>query len=160
VHITATGIQNVYHERFNGYRSALRDNGIEFSDDMLIINNLSARAGTEAAQQILQMPALPDGIFSANDVCAINCIMELKQAGINVPQDIAVAGFNNDPSCLIIQPNLTTIDYRGYEMGEVAANLLINHLTNNNDIQLTHSLVLRHQMVVRASSLKKGELQP
>jgi LacI family transcriptional regulator len=110
VHITATGVQNVYQERFNGYKAALSNNELVFSEDMLIINNLSAQAGTEAARQILQMPILPDGIFSANDVCAINCIMELKKAGIKVPEDIAVAGFNNDPSCCIIEPNLTTVD--------------------------------------------------
>ncbi|EHQ27470.1 LacI family transcriptional regulator [Mucilaginibacter gracilis] len=156
IHITATGVQNVYQERFRGYKSALSNYGIGFSDDMLIINNLSADSGTEAAKQILQLPILPDGIFSANDVCAINCIMALKNAGLKVPQDIAVAGFNNDPSCRIIDPNLTTIDYRGYEMGEVAANLLINHLTNNYDIQLTHSLVLRHELIIRESSLKTG----
>ncbi len=155
MHISAIGLHNVYEERYKGYREALKDNKLAFSDDMLIINNLSPQAGTEAAQQILQMKALPDGIFSANDACAINCIMELKKAGLNIPNDIAVAGFNNDPACLIIEPNLTTIDYKGYEMGEVSARLLINHLTSNDNIQLTHSLVLRHELIVRASSLKK-----
>lgn len=157
VHITARGVHNVYEERFNGYRRALQDNHLPYSDDLLIINDLGAQAGTEAAQHILQMPIKPDGIFSANDVCAINCIMELKNCGIKVPEDIAVAGFNNDPSCCIIEPNLTTIDYRGYDMGEVSANLLINHLINNHDIQQTHSLVLRHELIIRESSLKSGK---
>jgi LacI family transcriptional regulator len=155
IHMSGTGVHNVYEERFKGYREALKDNGLTYTDDMLIINNLSVDAGKEAAAQILKMPKLPDGIFSANDACIISCMVELKKAGIKIPDDIAIAGFNNDPSCCIIEPNLTTIDYRGYEMGETAAKLLINHLINNYDMQLTHSLVLRHDLIVRASSLRK-----
>ncbi len=155
MHITGTGVHNVYEERFKGYLQALKDNGLLFSDELLIINNLSVQAGKDAAAQILKMRFLPDGVFSANDICAINCMVDLKKAGINIPDDIAFAGFNNDPACCIIEPNLTTIDYRGYEMGEVSAKLLINHLTTGSDIQLTHSLVLRHELIVRGSSLKK-----
>lgn len=116
LHITAPGISNVYEERFNGYKQALKDNEIPFTeDDMLIINNLSAQAGIQAAALIMAMPERPDGIFAANDICAINCMVELKKAGIKIPQDIAIAGFNNDQSCLIAEPNLTSIDYRGIE---------------------------------------------
>jgi LacI family transcriptional regulator len=154
VHITGTGVHNVYEERFKGYQQALKDNNLPYTDDLLIISNLSVDAGKDAATQILNMAVRPDGIFCANDACIISCMVELKKAGIRIPQDIAVAGFNNDPSCLIIEPNLTTIDYKGYEMGEVSARLLINHLTNNNDIQLTHSLVLRHELIIRESSLR------
>lgn len=155
VHITATGVHNVYEERFKGYREALKDNGLHFSDEMLIINNLSVDAGKEAAAHVLKMKKMPDGIFSANDACVISCMVELKKAGIKIPEDIAVAGFNNDPSACIIEPNLTTVDYKGYEMGETAAKLLINHLMNNDDILLTHSLVLRHDLIIRPSSLRK-----
>lgn len=156
MHITGTGVHNVYEERYQGYLKALKDNGLSYSDDLLIINNLSIQAGKDAAALILDMPNRPDGIFAANDACAISCLVELKSAGIKIPHDIAIAGFNNDPSCCIVEPNLTTIDYKGYDMGEAAAKLLINHLTSGVDIQLTHSLVLRHELVVRDSSLKKG----
>lgn len=154
MHITGTGLHNVYEERYQGYLKALKDNGLSYSDDLLIINNLSIQAGKDAAALILDMPNRPDGIFAANDACAISCLVELKSAGIKIPHDIAIAGFNNDPSCCIVEPNLTTIDYKGYDMGEAAAKLLINHLTSGVDIQLTHSLVLRHELVVRGSTLK------
>jgi LacI family transcriptional regulator len=154
VHITGTGIHNVYAQRLSGYKQALQDNGLQFTDDLLIVNDLSVKAGMEAARQIMAMKQLPDGLFSANDICAINCMVELKKAGIRIPQDIAVAGFNNDPACCIIEPNLTTINYKGYEMGEVAAKLLINHITQNYDLHLTHSLVLRHELIIRESSVR------
>jgi LacI family transcriptional regulator len=156
MHISGNQLRNVYRDRFNGYKKALEDHQIAFDDDLLIVNDLSAQAGTEAAQQILQMAVRPDGVFVSNDLCAISCMQVLKSEGIKIPEDIAFAGFNNDPTSCVIEPNLTTIDYKGYEMGEVAAKVLIGHLDRNNDLQQTHSLILRSELIVRDSSRKKG----
>ncbi len=155
VHISGNQLRNVYRDRFNGYKKALEDHQIAFDDDLLIVNDLSAQAGTLAAQQILQMAVRPDGVFASNDLCAISCMQVLKSEGIKIPEDIAFAGFNNDPTSCVIEPNLTTIDYKGYEMGEVAAKVLIGHLDRNNDLQQTHSLILRSELIVRDSSRKK-----
>jgi LacI family transcriptional regulator len=156
VHITGNQLRNVYRDRFNGYKKALEDHNIIFEDGLLIVNDLSAHAGTQAAQQILKMAIKPDGVFVSNDICAISCMQVLKAEGIKIPKDIAFAGFNNDPTSCVIEPNLTTIDYKGYEMGEVAAKVLIGHLDHNNDLQQTHSLILRSELIVRDSSRKKG----
>ncbi|WP_158991037.1 LacI family DNA-binding transcriptional regulator [Mucilaginibacter sp. L196] len=156
VHISGNQLRNVYRDRFNGYKKALEDHQIAFDDDLLIVNDLSAHAGIQAAQQIVQMAVRPDGVFASNDLCAISCMQVLKSKGIKIPEDIAFAGFNNDPTSCVIEPNLTTIDYKGYEMGEVAAKVLIGHLDHNNDLQQTHSLILRSELIVRDSSRKKG----
>jgi LacI family transcriptional regulator len=158
MHIGGNQLRNVYIDRFSGYKKALEDNGIAFEKDLLIINDLSASAGAEAGRQILKMRVMPDGIFAANDQCAINCMLALKKEGVNIPGDIAFAGFNNDPTSCVVEPNLTTIDYKGYEMGEVAAKVLIGHLDDNDDLQQTHSLILRSELIVRESSLKKPEV--
>lgn len=156
-HIGASGLRNVYAERYNGYKKALEDNKLPVYDDLLIINDMSAGAGRQAAEQILKMDQLPDAVFAANDICAISCLQVLKAAGIKIPEQVAFAGFNNDPASCIIEPNLTTINYKGYEMGEVAAQILINHLNQNDNLQLTHSLILRYELLKRASSLRKTE---
>jgi len=156
MHIGGNQLRNVYTERYNGYKRALTDHGLPLEKDLLIVNDLSAKAGAEAAWSILKMTERPDAVFAANDICAISCMQVLKKQGIKIPQDIAFAGFNNDPTSLVIEPNLTTIDYRGHEMGEVAAKILIGHLDNNNDLQQTHSLILRSELIIRESSLKKS----
>jgi LacI family transcriptional regulator len=156
VHITANVLRNVYSERLRGYKAALEKNGIQFDESLVFINDLSAKASAITAQEILKMNPLPDGLFCANDASAVSCIQVLKKAGIKIPGDIAVAGFNNDPVSCVIEPNLTTISYKGFEMGEVAANLLINHLVNKNDLQQTHSLILRSELIVRKSSTRKS----
>jgi LacI family transcriptional regulator len=155
-HITGNQLRNVYSDRFHGYKRALEDHKLEFDKDLVIIADLSAQSGIDAAHQLMKMPELPDGLFVANDICAVACMQTLKKHGIKIPHDIAVAGFNNDPTSCVIEPNLTTINYKGYEMGETAARLMVNHLLNKHDIQETHSLVLRSELIIRESSLRKG----
>jgi LacI family transcriptional regulator len=155
MHIGGNQLRNVYADRFNGYKKALDDNHILFKDELLIINDLSSATGTEAADAILQMAEKPDAVFVANDLCAISCMQALKKQGVKIPDDIAFAGFNNDPTACVIEPNLTTIDYKGYEMGEVAAKILIEYLDSDDKLKQTHSLILRSELVIRESSKKK-----
>ena len=154
-HIGGNQLRNVYADRARGYKQALQDHGIAFDDELLIINDLSAKAGIEAAEKILNMPERPDGVFVANDICAIACMQTIKKVGVKIPADIAFGGFNNDPTSCVIEPNLTTIDYRGHEMGEVAAKIMVDHLMKGDDLQKTHSLILRSELIVRDSSIKK-----
>lgn len=155
VHITATPKRNVYIDRLQGYKHALSDHDIAFRQDYVLISNLSQEAGSVAAQEILRMNAMPDAVFVANDNCAVGCMLALKNAGIKIPEDIAFVGFNNDPVSNVIEPNLTTINYPGYEMGEVAARNLINHLNGKATIQSTNTIILRSELMIRDSSRKK-----
>lgn len=157
VHITAPSHQNVYVERMQGYKEALAAYKIPFKEKQIIYGNLSQEAGVNAAETILKMKPLPDGVFVANDNCAIGCMLALKRSGVRIPEDIAFVGFNNDPVSQVIEPNLSTINYSGFEMGEVAARHLINHLNGISHIQNTGVIILRSEFIIRASSLKKKE---
>jgi len=158
VHITGNLLRNVYSERFRGYKTALEENHIPYDDNLLIINDLSTIAGIAAAHRLLAMPQLPDGVFVANDICAISCMQTLKKHGIRIPQDIAFAGFNNDPTGCVIEPNLTTVNYKGYEMGEEAAKLMISHLIDKHDLKEMHTLVLQSELLVRQSSIRNNKI--
>jgi LacI family transcriptional regulator len=154
VHITGTPKTNVYIDRLQGYKQALADNKIKFKKENIIIANFSQEAGVSAAEVILKMKHLPDGAFVANDNCAVGCMVALKNAGIRIPEDIAFVGFNNDPVSVVVEPNLSTIDYRGHEMGEVVARNLVNHLNGTQSIQSTNTIILHSELIVRASSLR------
>lgn len=154
MHITAESRSNVYKDRLAGYREALEDSGLPFRDEYLIRNNLTQDAGAEAAEQIRQMSPLPDGVFVANDNCAVGCLLALKEAGVHIPGDIKFVGFNNDPVSTVVEPNLTTVNYPGYEMGVVAARNLIHHLNGMSSIDSTNTILLKSELIVRASSTK------
>jgi len=154
VHLTGNQLQNVYKDRLKGYKQALMDYNIMFDERLVIVNGLAAADGIEAAGQILRMPQLPDGVFAANDQCAVSCMQVLKKNRIRIPDDIAFAGFNNDPLTCIIEPNLTTINYKGYEMGQVSAKLLMNQIYAKN-IQIADDIVLEYELIIRESSVRK-----
>lgn len=153
VHIAGNLNRNVYHDRLQGYKQALMEKNISFDPSLIFPCNLSEQCGTDAAHRILQMNPLPDGIFAANDTSVVACMRELKQAGIQIPHQIAVVGFNNDPISRVIEPNLTTINYPGQEMGEIAASTLISKLNKPTSSSLD-TIVLRHELIVRGSSLR------
>lgn len=160
VHITGNLKRNVYSDRLKGYKYAIMDHDIAFHNSNVIVNNLSEEDGINAAMQILDREQLPDGIFVANDSCAISCMKTLMQHGVSIPGDVAVVGFNNDPICRIVEPNLTTIDYPGYEMGEVAVRNLIHRMKGVNDYNMTNTIILRSDLIERASSLKIKKKEP
>lgn len=150
-HITASLKRHVYFERLRGYKQALADNGISFHEHLVFVHNLGEEACVETIGAILRMNPMPDGIFSSNDSSAVVCIRELKRAGIKIPQQIAIGGFNDEPISMVVEPNLTTIHYPGYEMGEVSASMLIHKLSNSDDAD-DDRVVLPHQLLIRQSS--------
>ena len=156
MHLGGNMLRDVYSERLRGYKKALLDHKIPFDEKLIYISNLSEEAGTEAAKHILKMKrtARPDAVFSANDTAAVHCMIHLKTAGIRIPDDIAFAGFNNDPISKVVEPNLTTINYSGYHVGEVAVMNLINHLKGLSSTKTTNTIILKADLIVRGSSLK------
>jgi LacI family transcriptional regulator len=160
VHLGGNMLRNVYSERLRGYKQALKDYKISFDDKLVYISNLTEADGTEAAEHILKMNVKdrPDAVFSSNDTAAVHCMIRLKARGIRIPADIAFAGFNNDPISKIVEPNLTTVNYSGYAIGETAVTSLINHLTGIANLKTTNTIVLRSDLIIRESSLKNKTL--
>jgi LacI family transcriptional regulator len=155
MHITGNQNRNVYLDRFRGYKSALEEFNLPFNAEMVKVTNLSIEDGINIAHQIIKSDNRPDGIFIANDACASGCMTTLKANGIRIPEDIAVAGFNNDPISQLVEPKLTTVNYPGLEMGEMVAKLIINHLNGSSNLSITNRIILRAELLIRESTLKK-----
>jgi LacI family transcriptional regulator len=156
-HVTSSLKRNVYSQRFKGYRDALYDSKIPFDENLLIVGDLSEKAGVEAAEMILKMKPRPDGLFTTNDFIAAVCMRTLKENGLIIPDDIAIVGFNNDAIGKLVEPSLTTINYPGRDMGEITARCLINHLKGVSDIHQTNTIIVRSELIVRKSSVKTNK---
>ena len=156
-HVTSSLKRNVYSQRYKGYQDALFDNGIALDENLILVNDLSEKAGIASAKQILKMKPLPDGAFITNDFVAAVCMRTLKENGISIPDDIAIVGFNNDAIGKLIEPALTTINYPGKDIGEIAARNLINHLKGISNLHHTNTIIVRSDLIIRKSSLKRKE---
>ena len=150
-HIGGNLLRNVYSERYRGYRQALIDNRISFNQNLVIISDMNGQTNSDTAKKILQMVPRPDGIFASNDTSAVAAMVELERAGIKIPEEIAVVGFNNEPISRVIKPNLTTIDYPAREVGEIAAGSLINKLIDSQSANFS-TIILKHNLIIRGSS--------
>lgn len=152
--VTASLKRNVYFQRHRGYKDALYDNSIK-EEKAVTIKGLNEQSGREAALQIIKMKPLPDGIFVTNDFTAAVCIQTFKEYGIRIPEDIAVVGFNNDVVSKIVEPQLTTINYPGLEIGENAARSLIGHIKGDLNMTQIQTIIVKSELIIRDSSLKK-----
>ncbi|HMT74069.1 MAG TPA: LacI family DNA-binding transcriptional regulator [Chitinophagaceae bacterium] len=158
VMLTANLMRNVYAQRHRGYSDALFDAGIEYNKKLVLVKDLSEKSALDAAHEILKMKPLPDGLFVTNDFKAAVCMQELKRHGIRVPEDIAMVGFNNDTISKIVDPQLTTINYPGKDMGEISARNLINHLNGVGNIGTTNRIIVNSELIIRKSSVRKKSL--
>ena len=152
--VTANLERNVYAQRYRGYKDAIVNNGISFDSKYVLIKDLSEQCGIDAALQILKMNPRPDGAFITNDFSAAVFMKTLKEHGIRIPEDIAIVGFNNDVIGKIIEPQLTTINYPGVEMGETVARHLTNYLRGLSNLNDTSTIIIRSDLIIRQSSLK------
>ncbi|HZE85979.1 MAG TPA: LacI family DNA-binding transcriptional regulator [Puia sp.] len=155
-HLTANLTRNVYAERLKGYQQALSQYGLSYDPNLVLVNDLGEGSAIRSAQQIIGMDPRPDGIFITNDFCAAVFLQALKEAGLQVPQDIAIVGFNNDVISKIIAPQLTTINYPGEEMGERAARSLVDQLAGRSSASSMATIVIKSELIIRGSSLRNN----
>lgn len=153
--VTASLGRNVYARRYKGYIDAHYDNQLEADDQLLFIKDLSEESAIETAHDILQLNPLPDGLVVTNDFVAAVIMQILKENEVSIPRDMAIVGFNNDLISKLVEPQLSTIDYPGLDMGEIVARNLINHLKGISDLKQTSTIVVRTELIVRASSRRK-----
>ncbi|MBN1562250.1 MAG: LacI family DNA-binding transcriptional regulator [Anaerolineae bacterium] len=109
-------------DRYAGYRRALADYDMAFDPQRVVCGDFSLESGYAAMQQLLS--AKPDAVFVSSDMMAIGAQQAIRQAGLRIPDDIAVVGFDDLPQAALTDPPLTTIQQPIEELGMVAVDLL------------------------------------
>ncbi len=113
-------------DRLKGYRQALSSNDIVYDPDLVKPGNWEPSSGYEMTLALMAMDNPPDGIFCANDMMAVGCFDALRELGLRIPQDVSVIGFDDREIAQFTRPPLTTLVLPHYEMGEIAAEALID----------------------------------
>jgi LacI family transcriptional regulator len=138
-------------QRELGYRESLASHAPD-SPVMMLRGDFSEDSGYRAGQLVLAMRPRPDAVFAANDMMAIGCLAALREAGLRIPQDIAVGGFDDVPMARYVTPPLTTIQVHIAELGGQAMALLGEQLDHPDDVRAGHRRRVGAELVVRASS--------
>lgn len=133
--------------RWAGYKDELVTQGLEFDPILVQPGDWELEGGYKAAQNLLNLPELPEAIFAANDLMAQGAIYAVQDAGLNVPEDVAVVGYDNRNFAKIVRPKLTTVSMPVYEMGRAAAELLLKQIvegsTEADEIKIKGQLFVR-----------------
>ena len=151
-HFTGSLTINLSHNRLRGYLKALTDHHLPVDEQLIIECGFERNHGVKAAEELLQRADLPDAIFCVSDPVAIGVMLTLKKQGIRIPQDIAVAGFNNDPTSTVIDPPLTTVYQPAFEIGAAAVDVFLNQV-RGGEKELVKK-VLPTKLLIRESSIK------
>lgn len=155
VHLTGNLDAAIYQQRLQGFKDALIEAGMEFSKDRVYTIPLLPEHAVAWIEKILKENKIPDGIVCVNDVTALGIMKYLDEnTSLKVPDDIAITGFSNEPASSIIKPGLTTVDQHSFEMGRMAARMLLNSIENKEDFLSRQTVVVKSSLLVRGSSIK------
>ncbi|SDL52269.1 transcriptional regulator, LacI family [Maridesulfovibrio ferrireducens] len=143
--------------RFNGYLQALKNHGIPYYPELNInIGGCRGTNGRQGAEEYLKMDNPPDAILAINDPVAVGAFCRFREAGLRIPEDIALAGFSGSPESALIEPALTTISQPAFEMGRTAASLLLKELASAEGEYTPETIILETELLVRGSSCAGG----
>jgi len=162
-HLLAQGCQRIaflgdasshypeFFDRYRGYTRALSDAGLD-AESLLQVNAESTeRSGYEALETLLARGVAFDGVFAASDLIAIGAMRALADHGLKVPEDVALAGFDDIPMASFVNPPLTTV----LQDTKLAGEILVDNLLSLIRGQPAESGMLPAKLIVRKSSVKR-----
>ena len=117
-------------QRLLGVQMALQQAGLALPQEYIQYGNWEYESGKEQTRKLLKLDPLPTAIFAMNDLMAAGCMAELMSAGLRIPDDMAVAGFDNREIAAYLQPSLTTVALPTTEIGTEAALRIIDMISN------------------------------
>ncbi|GAB2960671.1 LacI family DNA-binding transcriptional regulator [Hymenobacter coalescens] len=155
-HLAGPQTLNTTRQRLQAYRDALAAHGLPYDEQLVVpLADSGMAAGAAAMEQLLALPRRPDAVFAAYDFPAGGALQVLEERGLRVPQDVALAGFSNEPFTTMVKPRLTSVDQRPKLMGEAAVQLFLQ-LFKRTEYYTGQRIVLKPQLLVRESSLRGG----
>ncbi len=137
-------------DRENGFRAALAQAHLPLADDRVLHGDFTEAAGYQATERILARSVRPTAIFAANDSMAVGALSALRDAGVRVPEDIAVVGFDDVPIARYVSPSLTTVRVAIATLGACAAERLFDAISAQNRHERKHE-VQPTELVIRNS---------
>lgn len=151
---TITGQMELYsgRDRLTGFKHGLQENNLPILDERIAFGNFTEESGYTQTKVLLSKTPF-DGLYIASDMMAFGAIRAINEAGLRIPEDIAVVSFDDIPPAAHHQPPLTTIRQPIQQMGSMAAQTLIDQL-ENNDTGTPRRIILQTELKIRETTIK------
>ena len=151
-------------KRLRGYLNALTSHGIEIDERLITGRRKSAsdvpgysteKMGYEGMKRLLSVPNRPTAVFARNDFTAVGAMSAIKEAGLSIPQDMAIVGFDDTPLAVHTMPALTTVRQPMRLLGQLAAEMLLRRI-GDDEIQKRNERILNCELIIRESTVAPG----
>lgn len=163
-HMIETGCKRIAHfagpqgliigrDRLQGYINALTEAGLPI-DKNLIIEADTFEKARNTVVELVESGNVPDGIFAVNDLTAIGAMQTIKKKGYKIPEEVSIVGFSDGHFSGLTDPNLSSVDQHGYEMGTTAAEILFHRILTADEEYTPEVRILKADLIVRGSSEK------
>lgn len=136
-------------QRFKGYKKALKEAGIRLDASLVTYGDSYESGGIKQTRKLLSLEQRPTALFVTNNLMTLGCLEEMYRRDLNIPDDIALIGFDDMPWATALNPPLTAVRQPGYDFGTTAAELLEKRL--NDPKRPRSKVVLNPELVIRKS---------
>jgi LacI family gluconate utilization system Gnt-I transcriptional repressor len=139
--------------RMDGYKAALKEAGLDWRPRVVTtVESSSVKLGGELLRELLYRHTVCQAVFCCNDDLAFGALLEAQRMNLSVPDDIAIAGFNNLDMGACLNPALTTVGTRRYDMGKIAAEMMLADLGLLEEDQYPDRVDLGYEIIARGST--------
>lgn len=147
----------IYKERKEGFIKAIKEANLSIPYDYIVDNVSTTEISMKVATQLLNSKVPPDAFF-ASDYSALGILKVANSMGLQVPREIGIMGFANEPFTELISPSLSSVDQKSRKLGKNAANIYFDYILKQS---ATHSMkqVIESSLIIRESSLRNGEVR-
>ncbi|MDH7913439.1 LacI family DNA-binding transcriptional regulator [Winogradskyella sp. SYSU M77433] len=153
-HIGGYRRTRIFNNRIRGYIDALKKNNLPLDENLLTESNLTLEDGREMMEKFLQLEQRPDAVYVASDNAALGALQVLNEHHINVPEDICLIGFGNEPFTSLVSPTISTVNQHSAEIGKIAAETFLSRVNDENWKPTLNKNILKSELIVRESSDK------
>ena len=151
-HIGGYNHTRIFNNRIRGYVDALKKYHLPLDNELLLESSLTTEDGREKMLQLLALENRPDAIYVASDYAALGALQVLSEQNINIPEEIALVGFGNEPFASMVTPSISSINQHSAEIGKQAAMVFLEHTKQEIITQSLNKIILEAELVVRDSS--------
>ena len=147
-------------ERLRGYRQALKDAGLKSERALEPEGGFTEAGGYAAALQLLELVSRPTAIFAANDSMAIGALSALRESGVRIPEEMAVAGFDDIPLARYMDPRLTSVKVPICDLGARAVEMLLDGIAHKNSHARKRECVSTELVIRQSCGAQSAERPP
>src|SRR5690606_19009511 len=141
-HIGGYRHTRIFNNRIRGYVDALKKHGLPNEPELLLESSLTTEDGRKKMLQLLTLENRPDAVYVSGDYAALGALQVLQEHGINIPGEMALVGFGNEPFTSLVTPSITSMDQHSAEIGKQAAKRFLEYAGQTTIKQNLNKIIL------------------